>query len=621
MLRFVGRVAIVTGAGNGLGKEYALAFGQRGASVVVNDLGGSTSGDGGPSSRPADEVVKIIKSHGGKAVADYNSVEDAKAIIQTAIDNFGRVDILVNNAGILRDKSFLNMTEQDWDLVHRIHLRSAYLLTHAAWPHMRKQNYGKVIFTTSTSGLYGNFGQANYSSAKMGLVGLSNTLSLEGAKYNITCNAIAPTAFSRLTQDLLPPDAEENLKPAFVMPLVLYLCHESCDATGSLFEVAGGWMGKVRLEKSSGAMVRRPNTPMTVEDVQANWNDIISFATPLYHFTQTDQVSHILDSIRKINNKDEEKGNEVFTQTYSYTSNQAILYALAVGCSLRQPNSLRFLYENHEQFSVLPTFAVIPCQSLSMSVMSSGKLGFDIDLLRILHGEQYVELFQPLPTSGTVTLKGKIVDVLDKGSGASIVYDVEMFDENEKLIALNQFVIFSVGSGGFGGKKTSEHQRPSLPAPKRKPDQICRETTTIDQAALYRLTGDSNPLHIDPSFATAAGFSRPILHGLCSFGYATRHVLHTYANDDSRLFKAIKVRFTKPVEPGQTIETHMWREGNRIFFEAKVPESNQTVLTGGYVDLHDVVLNTTTPGTAEVRKRRKKKIKYQPHLLHLISPK
>jgi 3-hydroxyacyl-CoA dehydrogenase/3a,7a,12a-trihydroxy-5b-cholest-24-enoyl-CoA hydratase len=213
----------------------------------------------------------------------------------------------------------------------------------------------------------------------MGLVGLSNTLSLEGAKYNISCNTIAPTAFSRLTQDLLPPDAEENLNPIFVMPLVLYLCHESCSTTGSVFEVAGGWMGKVRLEKSSGAMVRRPNVPMTVEDVRDNWNDIVSFAKPLHHTTAGEATLYVMDTIRKLDNKD----NEVFTQTFSYTSNQVILYALAVGCSLRQPNALRFLYENHEQFSVLPTFAVIPAQSLSMSIVSSGKLGINVDLARV----------------------------------------------------------------------------------------------------------------------------------------------------------------------------------------------------------------------------------------------
>lgn len=219
----------------------------------------------------------------------------------------------------------------------------------------------------------------------MGLVGLSNTLSLEGAKYNITCHAIAPTAYSRLTKDLLPEDAEENLKPTFVMPLVLYLCHESCSDTGSLFEVAGGWMGKVRLEKSSGAMVRQLNKPMTVEDVRDHWNEIVSFATPLHHLNQAEQVGHIMETVRKLNNKDEENGgeSEVFTQTFSYNSTQTILYALAVGCSLRQPNALRFLYENHEQFSVLPTFAVIPAQSVSMNVISSGKLGVNVDLLRV----------------------------------------------------------------------------------------------------------------------------------------------------------------------------------------------------------------------------------------------
>lgn len=217
----------------------------------------------------------------------------------------------------------------------------------------------------------------------MGLVGLSNTLSLEGAKYNISCNTIAPTAFSRLTQDLLPADAEENLKPTFVMPLVLYLCHESCSDNGSLFEVAGGWMAKVRLEKSSGAMVRRSNAPMTVEDVRDNWKDIVSFATPLHHVAQSDTISYIWDAIRKMENKDDGNTDEVFTQTFSYTANQVILYALAVGCSLRQPNALRFLYENHEQFSALPTFAVIPAQSLSMSIISSGKLGVNVDLVRV----------------------------------------------------------------------------------------------------------------------------------------------------------------------------------------------------------------------------------------------
>lgn len=219
----------------------------------------------------------------------------------------------------------------------------------------------------------------------MGLVGLSNTLALEGAKYNINCNVIAPTAWSRLTKDLLPEDAEENLKPSYVMPLVLYLCHDSCTETGSVFEVAGGWMGKVRLEKSAGAMVRRLNKQMTVEDVRDHWPEIVSFARTLHHSNQTEQVSHIMDLVRSldthVNTQNAEE--QTFTQTFSYTNNDLILYALGIGCSLKQPNALRFLYEGHDQFSALPTFAVIPAQALSTTVISSGKLGIEIDLLRV----------------------------------------------------------------------------------------------------------------------------------------------------------------------------------------------------------------------------------------------
>jgi len=180
-LRFDGKVAIVTGAGNGLGRSHALLLASRGAKVVVNDLGTSVSGSGS-SSKAADKVVQEIKNAGGVAVANYDSVEDGEKIVQTAIDNFGRIDILVNNAGILRDTSFVKMTDNDWDLVYRVHLRGAYKITKAAWNKMREQNYGRIIMTTSAAGIYGNVGQANYSSAKLGLVGFAKALSIEGKK-------------------------------------------------------------------------------------------------------------------------------------------------------------------------------------------------------------------------------------------------------------------------------------------------------------------------------------------------------------------------------------------------------------------------------------------------------
>lgn len=245
-LRFDGRVVLVTGAGGGLGREYARLFGERGAAVVVNDLGGSTSGDGSGNNSPADKVVEEIRSKGGKAVANYNSVEEGEKLVQTAIANFGRVDIVINNAGILRDRSFLRTSDADWDLVHRVHLRGSFVVSRAAWPYMRKQKYGRIIMTSSNSGIYGNFGQANYSAAKMGLIGLSSTLAIEGNKYGIHSNVVVPTAGSRLTQQVMPQDLVDALKPEFVAPLVLYLCHESCTDTAGVFEAAAGWIGKLR---------------------------------------------------------------------------------------------------------------------------------------------------------------------------------------------------------------------------------------------------------------------------------------------------------------------------------------------------------------------------------------
>lgn len=231
-LRFDGRVAVVTGAGAGLGREYALLLAARGAKVVVNDLGGGFDGSGA-SQRAADVVVNEIKAAGGIAVADYNSVVDGAKVIETAIKNFGRVDILINNAGILRDRSIVKITDQDWDLVHDVHLKGSFKTTQAAFPYMKKQNYGRIIMTSSNSGMYGNFGQANYSAAKLGLVGLCNTVAIEGKKNNILCNAILPTAASRMTEGILPDMLFNELKPQLIAPVVVYMCHESCNESGN----------------------------------------------------------------------------------------------------------------------------------------------------------------------------------------------------------------------------------------------------------------------------------------------------------------------------------------------------------------------------------------------------
>ncbi|MDI3313038.1 MAG: SDR family oxidoreductase [Mycobacterium sp.] len=267
------RVIVVTGAGGGLGREYALTLAREGACVVVNDLGGARDGTGAGSAM-ADNVVGEIKAAGGRAVANYDSVasaEGAANIIKTALDEFGAVHGVVSNAGILRDGTFHKMSFDNWDAVLKVHLYGGYNVLRAAWPHFREQSYGRVVVATSTSGLFGNFGQANYGAAKMGLVGLINTLALEGAKYNIHANAVAPLAKTRMTQDILPPEVLDKLKPEFVAPVVGYLCTEECSDNGSVFIVGGGQIQRVALFENAGVSFENPPA---VDEVAARWAQI-----------------------------------------------------------------------------------------------------------------------------------------------------------------------------------------------------------------------------------------------------------------------------------------------------------------------------------------------------------
>lgn len=273
-LDFAGRVVIVTGAGNGLGRSHALAFAARGARVVVNDLGGTGRGEGADAG-VAEQVVQEIRASGGEALANTDSVLDGERIVEQAMDSFGRVDVLVNNAGILRDAAFHKLSHAQWDGVYDTHLLGAFRTTHAAWPHMRHAGYGRIIMTTSAAGLYGNFGQANYSAAKMGLVGLAATLSLEGRSRGILTNTIAPIAASRLTAGVMPQAILDRLHPGFVTPLVELLAHESWQRSGEVFEVGGGWIAQVRWEQSLGALFDQAGA--TAEAIAARWEEIASF--------------------------------------------------------------------------------------------------------------------------------------------------------------------------------------------------------------------------------------------------------------------------------------------------------------------------------------------------------
>jgi NAD(P)-dependent dehydrogenase (short-subunit alcohol dehydrogenase family) len=296
-LRFNGRVAIVTGAGQGLGRQHALELAARGAKVVVNDLGGALDGSGA-SAGPAASVVEEIKKNGGEAVANNDNVataEGAQAIVRTALDTFGKIDIVVNNAGILRDRSFKNMAPEEFDQVIAVHLRGSFLVTHAAWPHLREQAYGRVVMTSSPAGLFGNFGQANYSSAKMGLVGLTKTLAAEGAKYNIKVNAIAPIAWTRMTEEMFPPEYKDKLSVELVTPVVAWLVHESNEGTGETYSVGGGRVARVFVAEGPGYTSQ---DGLSAEDIRDNWQQINETEPYLLAKNIGEQTMAVFDAIK-----------------------------------------------------------------------------------------------------------------------------------------------------------------------------------------------------------------------------------------------------------------------------------------------------------------------------------
>src|SRR3974390_202989 len=292
-LRFDNRVVVVTGAGAGLGRQHALMFGARGAKVVVNDLGGGVAG-GGKSSAAAEGVVEEIKALGGEAVANFDSVEDGAKVIQTALDAFGTVDVVVNNAGIIRDAAFHKMTADDWDLVVRVHLKGAAEVTRAAWPIMRDKRYGRVVMTTSAAGIYGNFGQANYSAAKLGMYGLAKPLAEEGFSKSIFVNTIAPVAASRMTQSLLTEEQFNKIKPEWVSPLVGWLAHEHCTETKGLFEVGAGYFAKLRWERTLGRKFST-NAPLTPDDVMQHWDKITDFSDAQHPTSLADTTKIIFE--------------------------------------------------------------------------------------------------------------------------------------------------------------------------------------------------------------------------------------------------------------------------------------------------------------------------------------
>ncbi len=296
-ISFKDKVVIVTGAGGGLGRSHSLEFAKRGAKVVVNDLGGSVDGSGG-SSDAANNVVKEITEAGGVAIPNGSSVTDddgVKNMVDQTMDEFGRIDILINNAGILRDRSFTKMTMEDFTLVTDIHLMGSVKPTKMVWEIMKEQNYGRILVTTSSTGLYGNFGQSNYGAAKLGLVGFVNTLKLEGQKYNINCNVLCPVAYTRMTENLMPPEAEQLLTPGSVTPAVIYLSSEN-GPTGTILCAGAGVYSVAKIMESEGENL---GLEASAEDLEKNWDKISDFSEAKPFFNGGEQTGKVLEKAMK----------------------------------------------------------------------------------------------------------------------------------------------------------------------------------------------------------------------------------------------------------------------------------------------------------------------------------
>ncbi|KAF2455188.1 peroxisomal multifunctional enzyme type 2 [Lineolata rhizophorae] len=587
-LSFKDKVVLITGAGAGLGRAYALQFAKAGAKVVVNDLA------------DPETVVQEIQKLGGQAVGSKASAEDGDAVVKAAIDAYGRIDVLINNAGILRDKAFANMEESMFDLVLKVHMRGTYKCAKAAWPYMLRQKYGRIVNTTSPSGIYGNFGQANYAAAKAAILGFSRALAREGEKYNVLVNTVAPNAGTAMTRSILPEEVVQALKPDYVAPMVLLLSSDTCpEPTGKLYEVGSGWQAQTRWQRSGG-FAFPVDQKITPEAVKGVWGKIVDFDDGRADHPELmmDGSARIMANLENRSQKEEEKESEgedylknieeakrakAEGTEFKYDDRDVILYNLGLGA---KRTDLPLIYENDENFSVLPSFGVIAPFNAS-APFSMADLVPNFSPMMLLHGEQYLEIRTwPIPTSATLVSYPSLVDVVDKGNAGIIVTGTVTKDAaSGKDVFYNESTVFVRGAGGFGGPRKPRDRGAATKThapPQRAPDVVAEEKTSEEQAALYRLSGDRNPLHVDPAFSKVGGFDVPILHGLCFFGVSAKHVLQSFGP-----YRNVKVRFAGTVLPGQTLRTEMWKVRRTVVFQTKVVETGKLCIAGAGAELMD----------------------------------
>lgn len=435
----------------------------------------------------------------------------------------------------------------------------------------------------------------------MGILGFSRALAREGARYNIHVNTIAPNAGTNMTRTIMPEEMVRAFQPDQVAPMVLALSSDKIPdhQTGGLYEVGSGWHARTRWQRSRGRGFPI-DVKLTPETVRNAWQDIVNFDDGQADHPEDSQdgVKSIMknmqnrssgksespsDDVNKkfLENIEKAKKLESEGTEFSYDDKDIILYNLSVGA---KRSDLPYVYESSESFQALPTFGVVPFFG-AVAPYSLEDIVPNFSPMMLLHGEQYLEIRQfPIPTAGKLVTHVKLLEVVDKGNAAIVVRGAETKDANTgNALFYNEMTIFIRGSGGFGGPAqrskrgaaTAEHKPPI-----RQPDTIIEEKTSEEQAALYRLNGDRNPLHIDPDFSKIGGFKNPILHGLCFFGISGKHIYQKYG-----AFKNIKVRFTGTVLPGQTLRTEMWRDGTKVIFQTKVVETGKLCITAAGVEL------------------------------------
>lgn len=571
------KVVLITGAGAGLGRDYAIFFAKYGAKVVVNDF------------KDPSAVVEEIKKLGGEAHGDKHDVaNDSQAIIDNVLQKYGKIDILVNNAGILRDKSFAKMTDAEWYSVQKVHLNATFNLCKLAWPVFLKQKYGRVINVTSTSGIYGNFGQANYATAKAAILGFSRTLAIEGAKNNIKVNVVAPHAETAMTLTIFREEEKNVFHPDQVAPLLVFLSSEELPVTGELFEVGGGWIGNTRWQRAKGAVSHDEH--ITPEFVRDHLSEITDFSKSVNPKNTTESSMYILSAVDPDDDDDDdededdeedEEEDDEDDPVFTYGDKEVILYNIALGATAKE---LKYTYENDQDFEVIPSFGHLPTFNSGKSQYSFAKLLKNFNPMFLLHGEHYIKVEKwPIPTAASIKTSFLPISVTQKGTNTVVVHGSQSVDNNtgEPLFS-NEATFFIRNCKGetksFADRKTFATAQ--FVAPKTEPDFTTDIKIDEDKAALYRLTGDRNPLHIDPNFAKGAKFDKPILHGMCTYGLATKVLLDKFGP-----IGEIKARFTGIVFPGETLRVLAWKKGDVVTFQVQVVDRKTIAINNAAIKL------------------------------------